>query len=124
MTHRAPFLLTTIVTLALIAFGCGSPEPLGEAAGDAPTSISDRGVQEHGKVWPRSIDSAYMGTWGDNRNSGSTLVTSFEQRRLAGQSQYLSWTEPDSVPVSVCWIRWNTRGWQVLQSIELGFIVS
>ena len=28
----------------------------------APTSISDRGVQEHGKVWPRSIDSAYMGT--------------------------------------------------------------
>lgn len=66
----------------------------------APTTISDRGVQEHGKIWPRSIDSAYMGTWGDNRNSGSTLVTSFEQRRLAGQSEYISWTEPNSPPVS------------------------
>ena len=67
---------------------------------EAPTRVSDRGVQEHGKVWPRSIRSAYMGTWGDNRNSGSTLVTSFEERRFAGQSQYLSWTEPDSPPVS------------------------
>jgi len=66
----------------------------------APTSISDRGVQEHGKIWPRSINSAYMGTWGDNRNSGSTLVTSFEQRKFAGQSQYISWTEPNSPPVS------------------------
>jgi hypothetical protein len=41
-----------------------------------------------------------MGTWGDNRNSGSTLVTSFERRKLAGQSEYLSWTEPNSPPVS------------------------
>lgn len=65
-----------------------------------PTSISDRGVQKHGKVWPRAISSAYMGTWGDNRNSGSTLVTSFEKRELAGQSEYLSWTQPNSPPVS------------------------
>lgn len=75
----------------------------------APTSISDRGVQEHGKVWPRSIDSAYMGTWGDNRNSGSTLVTSFEQRRLAGQSEYLSWTQPNSPPVSALMTNGSTE---------------
>ena len=88
------------LALTLVLTGCGGDEKPGVQAPTAPTSISDRGVQEHGKVWPRSIDSAYMGTWGDNRNSGSTLVTSFEQRRLAGQSQYISWTEPDSPPVS------------------------
>jgi len=102
MTDRTPTRLAAIATLALalITAGCGDTEPRDASVPAAPTSISDRGVQEHGKVWPRSLDSAYMGTWGDNRNSGSTLVTSFEQRRLAGQSQYLSWTEPDSPPVS------------------------
>ena len=60
-------------------------------------------------MWPRSIDSAYMGTWGDNRNSGSTLVTSFEQRRLAGQSEYLSWTQPNSPPVSALMTNGSTE---------------
>lgn len=62
--------------------------------------ISDRGVQEHAKPEPRSIDSAYQGTWGDNRNSGTSLVTGFERRVFAGQSDYLSWTEEGSPPVS------------------------
>ncbi len=75
----------------------------------APTSISDRGVQEHGKVWPMSIDSAYMGTWGENRNSGSGLVTSFEQRKMAGQSEYLSWTQPNSPPVSALMTNGSTE---------------
>ena len=78
-------LLCTAAILALAFLGCtGAEEPL--VPGAAPTRISDRGVQEHGKVWPRSIDSAYMGTWGDNRNSGSTLVTSFGQRRPQARS--------------------------------------
>ena len=78
-------LLCTAAILALAFLGCSeADEPL--APGAAPTRISDRGVQEHGKVWPRSIDSAYMGTWGDNRNSGSTLVTSFGQRRPQARS--------------------------------------
>jgi hypothetical protein len=109
MTHRAPTRLISILAFAMIAHGCGSAEPPRGGAEDVPTRISDRGVQEHGKVWPRSIDSAYMGTWGDNRNSGSTLVTSFEQRRLAGQSQYLSWTEPDSPPVSALMTNGSTE---------------
>jgi len=50
-----------------------------------------------------------MGTWGDNRNSGSTLVTSFEQRRLAGQSEYLSWTQPNSPPVSALMTNGSTE---------------
>ncbi|HEY6131415.1 MAG TPA: hypothetical protein VIV27_05315, partial [Halioglobus sp.] len=66
----------------------------------APTAISDRGAQEHGKVWPMSIDSAYMGVLGENRNSAAGLVTNFEQRRIAGQSEYLSWTAPNSPQVS------------------------
>ena len=78
-------------------------------AAPAPPRISDRGVREHGKVWPRSIDSAYMGTWGENRNSGSTLVTSYEQRRLAGQSEYLSWTQPNSPPVSALMTNGSTE---------------
>jgi hypothetical protein len=90
--------------MALAALGCFAagcePTPVAPVAAEKPARISDRGVQVHGKVWPRSLDSAYMGTWGDNRNSGSTLVTSFEQRRLVGQSEYLSWTEPNSPPVS------------------------
>ncbi|MFP6654058.1 MAG: hypothetical protein VCB25_00420, partial [Myxococcota bacterium] len=85
--------------VVILLLGC-EESPVAPEAAEKPTRISDRGVQLHGKVWPRSIDSAYMGTWGDNRNSGSTLVTSFEQRRLAGQSEYLSWTEPNSPPVS------------------------
>ena len=93
-----PALALGLATVALAA--CSQPPDAPPPSSAVPTRISDRGVQEHGKVWPRSIDSAYMGTWGDNRNSGSTLVTSFEDRRLAGQSQYLSWTEPDSPPVS------------------------
>ena len=98
----------TATILALALLGCtGAEEPL--VPGAAPTRISDRGVQEHGKVWPRSIDSAYMGTWGDNRNSGSTLVTSFEQRRLAGQSEYLSWTQPNSPPVSALMTNGSTE---------------
>ncbi|MFP6663291.1 MAG: hypothetical protein VCC00_03705 [Deltaproteobacteria bacterium] len=88
------------LAVVVLAGGCSLRQGLKPVPPAAPTSISDRGVQEHGKVWPRSIDSAYMGTWGDNRNSGSTLVTSFERRRIAGQSQYLSWTEPDSPPIS------------------------
>ena len=91
-----PLVLILFISLA----GCTAKKPVAGEPKVAPTSISDRGVQEHGKIWPRSIDSAYMGTWGDNRNSGSSLVTSFEQRRLAGQSEYLSWTEPNSPPVS------------------------
>jgi hypothetical protein len=94
------YLATALVSAVCLAGGCGSSDKSDVKTMRAPTSISDRGVQEHGKVWPRSINSAYMGTWGDNRNSGSTLVTSFEQRRVAGQSQYISWTEPDSPPVS------------------------
>ena len=82
----------------LMVVGCASVKPAVHKG--APQTISDRGVQEHGKIWPRSIDSAYMGTWGDNRNSGTTLVTSFERRKLAGQSEYLSWTQPNSPPVS------------------------
>ncbi len=102
-----------LVSLAIVLYttavvGCVS-EPDEIAEPEAPRQISDRGVQEHGKIWPRSIDSAYMGTWGDNRNSGSTLVTSFEQRRLAGQSQYLSWTEPDSPPVSALMTNGSTE---------------
>ena len=100
MSKQATFSLAVIAVLASAALACSSDPESSEAPAAAPTAISDRGVQEHGKVWPRSIDSAYMGTWGDNRNSGSTLVTSFEQRKLAGQSQYLSWTQPDSPPVS------------------------
>lgn len=99
------------IVLGLLVFAlnaCGDSEVVRELA-SKPERISDRGVQEHGKVWPRSIDSAYMGTWGDNRNSGSTLVTSFEQRRLAGQSQYLSWTEPDSPPVSALMTNGSTE---------------
>ena len=102
-----------LVSLAIALYttavvGCVSePDEITEP--EAPRQISDRGVQEHGKIWPRSIDSAYMGTWGDNRNSGSTLVTSFEQRRLAGQSQYLSWTEPDSPPVSALMTNGSTE---------------
>jgi hypothetical protein len=97
-TERVSWIV--IALLASAPMGCAHQERARTAPGAAPSSISDRGVQEHGKVWPRSIDSAYMGTWGDNRNSGSTLVTSFEARRKAGQSQYLSWTEPNSPPVS------------------------
>ncbi len=93
-------ILAALALVAIFLHGCSKQAPGGPELGPAPTRISDRGVQEHGKVWPRSLDSAYMGTWGDNRNSGSTLVTSFERRRLAGQSEYLSWTEPDSPPVS------------------------
>lgn len=102
--HRlcAPFIL------ALSLLGCPGAEKAA-APDPAPTRISDRGVQEHGKIWPRSIDSAYMGTWGDNRNSGSTLVTSFEQRRLAGQSEYLSWTQPNSPPVSALMTNGSTE---------------
>lgn len=101
-------------TLALLVAGALGASSMScatarKAAPAAPTHISDRGVQEHGKVWPRSIDSAYMGTWGDNRNSGSTLVTSFEQRRLAGQSEYLSWTQPDSPPVSALMTNGSTE---------------
>jgi hypothetical protein len=88
---------------------CGEGQEVVRTLASKPERISDRGVQEHGKVWPRSIDSAYMGTWGDNRNSGSTLVTSFEQRRLAGQSQYLSWTEPDSPPISALMTNGSTE---------------
>ena len=97
--------------LSLCLFGCSGAEQSSAPVGlpPAPTRISDRGVQEHGKVWPRSIDSAYMGTWGDNRNSGSTLVTSFEQRRLAGQSEYLSWTQPNSPPVSALMTNGSTE---------------
>jgi len=62
--------------------------------------ISDRGVQEHGKVAPRSIDSSYMGTWGDNRNSGSCLVRGLIRKRFVAMGQYLSWTEPGSPPIS------------------------
>jgi len=91
--------LSAAVGLLCSVVACTSEQASVEVK-SAPTTISDRGVQEHGKIWPRSINSAYMGTWGDNRNSGSTLVTSFEQRKLAGQSQYISWTEPDSPPVS------------------------
>jgi len=86
---------------------CASVKPT--APIEAPRTISDRGVQEHGKVWPRSIDSAYMGTWGDNRNSGTTLVTSFERRKLAGQSEYLSWTQPNSPPVSALMTNGSTE---------------
>jgi hypothetical protein len=50
-----------------------------------------------------------MGTWGDNRNSGSTLVTSFEERRFAGQSEYLSWTQPNSPPVSALMTNGSTE---------------
>ena len=95
--------------LACASLGCTRESPSATQSEPAPTSISDRGVQEHGKVWPRSIDSAYMGTWGDNRNSGSTLVTSFEQRRLAGQSEYLSWTQPNSPPVSALMTNGSTE---------------
>jgi len=98
----------TPVILAFCVLGCLGDEKVA-APEQAPTRISDRGVQEHGKVWPRSIDSAYMGTWGDNRNSGSTLVTSFEQRRLAGQSEYLSWTQPNSPPVSALMTNGSTE---------------
>ena len=96
---------------ALFLLSCSEVEKAQTSASlqAAPTRISDRGVQEHGKVWPRSIESAYMGTWGDNRNSGSTLVTSFEQRRLAGQSEYLSWTQPNSPPVSALMTNGSTE---------------
>ena len=101
MNRRPPAFLwyccASILPLFTLA-ACASVKPT--APIEAPRTISDRGVQEHGKVWPRSIDSAYMGTWGDNRNSGTTLVTSFERRKLAGQSEYLSWTQPNSPPVS------------------------
>ncbi|MBJ21065.1 MAG: hypothetical protein GY910_12015 [bacterium] len=100
MSRQSPLILTSIALAASGMLACSAEHEVRPQPTPAPTSISDRGVQEHGKVWPRSIRSAYMGTWGDNRNSGSTLVTSFEERRLAGQSQYLSWTEPDSPPVS------------------------
>lgn len=95
-------LYTLFIAVSLLgSIGACAPEKqTGDEPKSAPTSISDRGVQEHGKIWPRSINSAYMGTWGDNRNSGSTLVTSFEQRRFAGQSEYISWTEPNSPPIS------------------------
>ena len=104
-------LLASALGFAFCILSCAEretpPPPAGSAL--APTRISDRGVQEHGKVWPRSIDSAYMGTWGDNRNSGSTLVTSFEERRLAGQSEYLSWTQPNSPPVSALMTNGSTE---------------
>ena len=92
--------LSVAVSLLFSLVACTAEKELEDEPKAAPTSISDRGVQEHGKIWPRSINSAYMGTWGDNRNSGSTLVTSFEQRKFAGQSEYISWTEPNSPPVS------------------------
>ncbi len=66
---------------------------------DVSSDISDRGVQEHGKVDPRSIDSNYMGSWADNRNSGSGLVRSFVRKRFVALSEYLSWTEPNSPPI-------------------------
>jgi len=100
-----------VMGLAFFVLSCSQTEAPQPPAGSSsvPTRISDRGVQEHGKVWPRSIDSAYMGTWGDNRNSGSTLVTSFEQHRLAGQSEYLSWTQPNSPPVSALMTNGSTE---------------
>ncbi len=100
MPRRFLVILTLVALAACGLLACSTEDDARPQPATGPTSISDRGVQEHGKIWPRSIDSAYMGTWGDNRNSGSTLVTSFENRRFAGQSQYLSWTEPDSPPVS------------------------
>ena len=103
--------LGALILLVIFALSCSKAEKFASPAGaqTVPTRISDRGVQEHGKVWPRSIESAYMGTWGDNRNSGSTLVTNFEQRRLAGQSEYLSWTQPDSPPVSALMTNGSTE---------------
>ena len=110
MRGNRKLVLVLVCALAGVQSGCSSVEektpspasasPQTPAPVPAPTSISDRGVQEHSKVWPMSIDSSYMGTWGENRNSGSGLVTSFEQRKLAGQSEYLSWTQPNSPPVS------------------------
>jgi hypothetical protein len=105
---RGNLRMTLALATALLAgqIGCSSVGERGPvrlsagAAVPAPAAISDRGVQEHGKVWPMSIDSAYMGTGGDNRNSGSVLVTSVEQRTLVGQSEYLSWTQSASPPVS------------------------
>lgn len=94
------YTLSIVASLLGSLVACSPEQQSGDKPKAAPTSISDRGVQEHGKIWPRSINSAYMGTWGDNRNSGSTLVTSFEQRKFAGQSEYISWTEPNSPPVS------------------------
>ncbi len=103
--------LALFVLFVFFVLSCSEAQKLSPPAGPegAPTRISDRGVQEHGKVWPRSIESAYMGTWGDNRNSGSTLVTSFEKRRLAGQSEYLSWTQPNSPPVSALMTNGSTE---------------
>ena len=70
----APASYLSACTLSLVVLGgCAATKPVAPVG--APQTISDRGVQEHGKIWPRSIDSAYMGTWGDNRNSGTTLVT-------------------------------------------------
>ena len=103
--------VVAVMVLAFSVLSCSQTETLQPPTGSSsrPTRISDRGVQEHGKVWPRSIDSAYMGTWGDNRNSGSTLVTSFEHHRLAGQSEYLSWTQPNSPPVSALMTNGSTE---------------
>ncbi len=52
-----------LILLVIFALACSKAEKLAkpEGAQAVPTRISDRGVQEHGKVWPRSIDSAYRG---------------------------------------------------------------
>ncbi len=105
---RGNLQITWVLAAALVAgqSGCSSVEERGPvrlsapATVPAPAAISDRGVQEHSKVWPMSIDSAYVGSGGENRNSGSGLVTGYEQRTLVGQSEYLSWTQPNSPPVS------------------------
>ena len=119
MRGNRSLVLVLACALAGVQFGCSSVDekgpvpsptpPAKPAPVPAPTSISDRGVQEHSKVWPMSIDSSYMGTWGENRNSGAGLVTSFEQRKLAGQSEYLSWTQPNSPPVSALMTNGSTE---------------
>jgi len=114
---RAKRTFTVVLACALVAglVGCSSIEARGPVLLSttrpvpAPTTISDRGAQEHGMVWPMSIDSAAMGTGGDNRNSSSGLVTSYEQRTLAAQSEYLSWTQPNSPPVSALITRGSTE---------------
>src|SRR5262245_1859873 len=110
MRGNLTFSLLLACALAVVQLGCSSlegdkPVPLypritGDEFVPAPTAISDRGAQEHGKVWPMSIDSAYMGYGGDNRNSGGGLVTGFEQRRIVGHSEYLSSNSPASPPVA------------------------
>jgi|GEM_PF-1945801 len=115
MQGNLKFAWVLVCTLVGGQPGCSSVEERGPlllsaaAPVPAPTAISDRGVQEHSKAWPMSIDSAYMGTGGENRNSGSVLVTSYEQRKLAGQSEYLSWTQPNSPPVSALMTNGSTE---------------